>query len=436
MQAMKKVQCSARTTILSFMPKKDLRSTKVSGKCNTTSNSANNTADGSKVKEKESRANSVKKRADPFSSNHLPKKVKPEMPQGRGQPIYPANEVNVNDIGLCILTNRHSKLSEAELYEFLLNIWVPSETFEFPVTMECGKKRKFSRSWLNNKDFKEWLAYSKYVDGCYCLACALFAPRTSHSYSKYVDGCYCLACALFAPRTSHSGQENLTRLLSEPKVNWTIAKSNLSGHHAKSPVHRDCYAIMVSFKERMHQHALSVNLMANQIAQENSRKNTEILKSILDTIVLCGQQNFPLRGHRDDSMYYDLPGHNPGNFQALLDFRVRSGDKVSEEHFKTYSKTATYRSKTTQNQLAECAGNYIIKEINDCGLFAVLGDEVADINNKEQMSLVLRYVDSQGDITERFIKFVHLKHGTSGQLIADDKICSSETWYFRTTDSR
>ena len=61
----------------------------------------------------------------------------------------------------------------------------------------------------------------------------------------------------------------------------------------------------------------------------------------------------------------------------------------------------------------------IIKEINDCGLLAVLADEVADISNKEQMSLVLRYMDSQGDITKKFIKFVHLKHGTSGQLIAD-----------------
>ena len=42
---------------------------------------------------------------------------------------------------------------------------------------------------------------------------------------------------------------------------------------------------------------------------------------------------------------------NAGNFQALLDSRVESGDEILEEHFKTVPRTATYRSKTIENHL-------------------------------------------------------------------------------------
>ena len=37
----------------------------------------------------------------------------------------------------------------------------------------------------------------------------------------------------------------------------------------------------------------------------------------------------PLRGHRDDSKYYDHKGNNPGNFQVMLEYCARSGDSVS-----------------------------------------------------------------------------------------------------------
>ena len=55
-------------------------------------------------------------------------------------------------------------------------------------------------------------------------------------------------------------------------------------------------------------------------------------------------KNIALRGHRDDSTKDDK--ENPGNFQVLLDFRIDSGDRVLEEHFKTAAKNATYTSKT------------------------------------------------------------------------------------------
>ena len=112
----------------------------------------------------------------------------------------------------------------------------------------------------------------------------------------------------------------------------------------------------------------------------------------MKTIIFCGKQNIPLRGHRDDAKYLSKSNINPGNFQAFLDFRIDSGDKVLEEHFQNAPKTATYRSKTIQNEIIECCGELlqkksskklkkIVKEVKKAKYFAVLADEAQDVSH-------------------------------------------------------
>ena len=137
---------------------------------------------------------------------------------------------------------------------------------------------------------------------------------------------------------------------------------------------------------------------------------------------MCGQENIPLRGHRDDSQHYSA-GESVSKFQRLLDFRIDSGDKVLENHFRNAPRNATYRSKTVQSELIECCGKHIrstiIQRIKDASFYSILADEAQDVSNTEQMPLVLRYVDSPGVIREDFIKFVHCKSGISGAAISD-----------------
>ena len=139
-------------------------------------------------------------------------------------------------------------------------------------------------------------------------------------------------------------------------------------------------------------------------------------------MIFCGQHDIALRGHRDDSKYYDSTS-NVGNFQGLLNFRVECGDVILEEHFQTCPKNATYRSKTVQNELIEICGDYlreqIIREVKVAKFFSILADKVADVSNKEQMPLVLRFVDTKGHIREEFIKFIYLANGTTGENIAE-----------------
>ena len=47
----------------------------------------------------------------------------------------------------------------------------------------------------------------------------------------------------------------------------------------------------------------------------------------------------------------------------FLQFRVRGGDKVLEQHLKSCSKNASYFSKTSQNDLISCCGQFITELI-------------------------------------------------------------------------
>ena len=51
--------------------------------------------------------------------------------------------------------------------------------------------------------------------------------------------------------------------------------------------------------------------------------------------------------------------------------------------------------------------------------FTVCADEGTDVANKEQLPLIIRFVDQSGMIREEFLKFVLCDTGPSGQAIAD-----------------
>ena len=96
-------------------------------------------------------------------------------------------------------------------------------------------------------------------------------------------------------------------------------------------------------------------------------ENRKILRSIIDTIIFLERQGIALREHRDDSQYHkDVPEYSTGsvgNFIELLNFRVRGGDKDLAKHLESYSKNASYISKTTQTELIKCCGQIINKNL-------------------------------------------------------------------------
>ena len=131
-------------------------------------------------------------------------------------------------------------------------------------------------------------------------------------------------------------------------------------------------------------------------------------------------------GHRDDAKYHPEVGNystgGVGNFVESLNFRVRAGDKVLEDHLTNCGKNSSYISKTSQNKIIECCGQVIseeiIQDIKAGRFFSIIADEAADSSHKEQMSLVLRFVDINMNIREEFIAFLQCKWGLSGEQLA------------------
>ena len=87
-------------------------------------------------------------------------------------------------------------------------------------------------------------------------------------------------------------------------------------------------------------------------------------------------------------------GH--GNLWALLQFRISSGDTVLKEHLDTAPMNATYISPDIQNQVIQVLGDYILHQIlinKETKYFSVIAGEVTDSSNKEQLAVVLCYVN-------------------------------------------
>ena len=156
----------------------------------------------------------------------------------------------------------------------------------------------------------------------------------------------------------------------------------------------------------MTRESVPIDQQINNLLQQQIKRNREILESLFKTIIFCGKNNIALRGP-----------------QALLEFRIDSGDQTLQHHLETAPRNATYISKTIQNEMITTVGAIIVnnlsQEIRDSKYFFIMSDEAADISNKENLSLVIRFLDSSKTVREEFVGFYLCEDGTTGVAIKD-----------------
>jgi len=88
---------------------------------------------------------------------------------------------------------------------------------------------------------------------------------------------------------------------------------------------------------------LPINKQIDKDSQKQAQENSEKLKPIIKTVILCGRQNFSLRSHEDYGVFDTKiePKKSEGNFRAILRARIESGDENLRKHFETCGKNAT-----------------------------------------------------------------------------------------------
>ena len=140
--------------------------------------------------------------------------------------------------------------------------------------------------------------------------------------------------------------------------------------------------------------------------QEMFEKDMNALRAIISTIILCGKQNIPLRGPRDDSIG---TASNKGNFHAIL-MLLGNSDKNLQEHLLTGRRNATSTSKTVQEEVIRITGGYILAKVTQ------------PIQREEILSVCLRFLDLNNDgslkFKEVFFDYVNLDR-TTGESIAN-----------------
>jgi len=281
-----------------------------------------------------------------------------------------------NDLGFV----PRQDLPRKEVYRLL----VGEGTKSIPILPKLRNGRPFLSQWLQDPRFCNWSVYTQKDGGeALCKVCFFMGAKLRHGVLKN---------AAFVDRPCIHFRKFIEKALS----------------HSKSMHHKEAVVGAVNFKQSI-ECGESVADKMSQAGARLARENREIIASVVKTVMLCATNNIPLRGHKLTT----------GNFTDLLNFRIDAGDHVLAEHFTRIQNNAKYTSPQIQNEVLAAASATIVNIILEANrsYFSVIADKSADILSKEQLSLVLRYLDGNV-IRENFIGFVELP-SLNAEKIAD-----------------
>ncbi|XP_058765173.1 uncharacterized protein LOC131638619 [Vicia villosa] len=253
----------------------------------------------------------------------------------------------------------------------------------FPRT-EFGKySRAFCKAWYKNYT---WIEYSESKDATYCFYCFLFKPPG---------------------RAEHFGYEVFNK---DGFKDWKHAskgfKDHIGSHDSK---HNSCVKHYDDYNNQIQS--------VTSIFARATRESEELYKIRLTYSLDCTRyllaQGIAFRGHDESSTSL-----NKGNFREMVDW-VKSNDEKVRDAFDRGPKNCTMTSSDIQKELATCCAHEVTKVImEELGdrQFSVLIDESRDIYVKEQMAVMLRFLNDKGKVVEQFIALHHVKYTTSEAL--------------------
>lgn len=327
----------------------------------------------------------------------------PEPPKRQRTEVVPSSKETSVDCGFIadgsvpLVT-----LEGTEKLHYISNHFVPplnySAFVKQTVTKGTAKREKtltFQHSWLEKY---RWLVYSPHLRGGLCKYCVLFSPRD--------------------PRVAKAGV-----LVSKPLNNLSKAggKDGFLECHQRLRYHSDAMAQAMTLRSSLDRPDATIPVMISNKNKELYEKNLCILEVLVKAVLLCGRQNIPLRGHRDDETNAST---NRGNFIAIVNL-IAEHDSRLRTHLDTAARNAKGTSKTTQNDLIDVIKTHIQASIaekiaGESRVFSIIADEVTDRHsNQEILCVCLRYLvfeNQRVHIKESVIDFVHMERTTGASL--------------------
>ncbi|XP_073050714.1 uncharacterized protein [Primulina eburnea] len=255
---------------------------------------------------------------------------------------------------------------------------------EYPRTKLGEQFRRFQKSWFEQFP---WLEYSPNKDAAFCFPCFLFQGKEARYGAFTVDGFRGWKrvndgkrCALLMHTGSPTSPHNNA-------VESMSALMNVSGH---------------------------IDKVMNAQTIEEVKKNRLRLTTTIESIRWLCLQGCALRGNDESSSSI-----NQGNLIEMIKLMGKMDVNINNVVLEKAPKNAKYTSPDIQKEILHILAERVRKKIREdvgSAKFCLLIDEAKDISDKEQMAIVLRFVDREGFLMERFFDIVHVSDTTAVTL--------------------
>ncbi|XP_021804610.1 zinc finger MYM-type protein 1-like [Prunus avium] len=261
------------------------------------------------------------------------------------------------------------------------------ELEDYPSHLEGRDFRRFNKEWFGQFT---WLEYSVAKNKVFCFPCFLFDMNQSHP-TFIVDG----------------------------YQKWKIIGGNQCAfqHHVgklNSP-HHLAMQKWISLKNP----SLHIEKVVDKQSKQQVMDNRLRLTTTIESIRYLANQALAFRGH-DES----VDSSNRGNFIEIVKSFARMNIEVETVVLDKAPQNAQYISNDIQKQILHIFATKVRKTIcRELGKnkFCILVDESLDESGKEQMAIILRFVDCDGFIRERFFDIVSV--ADTNALTLKNEIC-------------
>ncbi|XP_071920891.1 uncharacterized protein [Coffea arabica] len=251
----------------------------------------------------------------------------------------------------------------------------------YPKTSFGKQHRSFQDSWYQKF---VWLEYSISKDAAFCFWCFLF--KTQNKGGRYAEDAF--------TKTGFN--------------NWKKAMERFNEHiGAVNSCHNDARIQFESFQDQRH----SVSNVLRSCGREIDIAYRTRLTAALDVTRFLLKQGLAFRGNDESTS-----SSNRGNFLELFEWYSQRNTEIFEVVNQNAPANNQLTSPMIQKELAHaCASEITSVIINDIGdnYFSLIVDESRDSSVKEQMGVILRYVNKEGRVIERFLAIVHVSDTTS-----------------------
>ncbi|XP_049414605.1 uncharacterized protein LOC125877318 [Solanum stenotomum] len=241
---------------------------------------------------------------------------------------------------------------------------------KFPKTKFGKEMRKFFPDWFNGC---KWLEYSITKDVAFCLCCYLF-KNECESRGYVVDAAF-------------------TKIGYRA---WKKATERFRAHVGDiNSIHNKCFNKMLDLMNQSQSIRTSFDKKSKKEKSESRRR----LSASVDVTRFLLKLGLSFRGH-DES-------------------RSSSKRDVGSIILEKVPKNEMMCSPSIQKDIVDSCAKETIKSILedlDGDYFGILVDESNDVSHKEQMTLVLRYVNKEGEVIERFVGIIHVSDTSACSL--------------------